>query len=138
MIVAKGRVRHHQGLDRHGVAFHVVADAGAGVDDDFIGQARIALAVHRFLADETLAEGPMAVHQRHPVGGIGIKHLLGGNDFDLVRVDLEAKIIESDFLDRLIDPLHGFEVPVRTFEEWLDAGAVDLGHGAVLSPARRP
>ena len=40
VVVAEGGVRDHQRLHRHGILFHDVADAGAGVDHDFIGQTR--------------------------------------------------------------------------------------------------
>jgi hypothetical protein len=55
VIVAERRMRHHQRLHRHGVVFHVVRDAGVGVDDDLVGEARKTLAVHHLVAREMLA-----------------------------------------------------------------------------------
>ena len=51
---------------------------------------------------EVLAETPMPVHQRQPGRGIGIEHLLGGDDLDLQRVDVEPHLVEGDALDRVM------------------------------------
>ena len=86
MIVPEGGVRHHQGLHGHGVFFHVVAYAGVGIDYEFVCEAHVALAVQLLLADEVLAERPMLIHQRHADRRIGVQHLLGGNDIDLIWI----------------------------------------------------
>ena len=39
VIMAKGGMGHHQRLHRHGIFFHVVTDAGVGIDHNLIGQA---------------------------------------------------------------------------------------------------
>jgi hypothetical protein len=122
VVVAESRMRHHQRLHRHGVLFHVVADAGVGIDDDLVGQAGEAFAVEPLLAKEALAERPVPVHQRHAVGGVGVEHLLGGDDLDLVGVDIEAEIVERDVLDRVVGPVEQVEVPFRTLEQVLAAG----------------
>ncbi len=58
-------VRNHQGLHRHGVLLHDVADAGVGVDDELVGERAVALAVHGLIARKVLAERPVAVEHRH-------------------------------------------------------------------------
>jgi hypothetical protein len=56
------------------------------------------------MVGETLAETPMAVHQRQADRGVGIEHLLGGDHLNLDGIDVEAEFIESDPLDRVVDP----------------------------------
>ncbi len=64
VIVSEGGMGDHQRLHRHGVLLHDVADAGARVDDDLIGETLQAVPIERFLAGKSLAEAPMPVHQR--------------------------------------------------------------------------
>ena len=47
MVVAEGGVGDHQGLHRHRVLLHAIADARIGIDDDLVGERLIALAVER-------------------------------------------------------------------------------------------
>src|SRR6185437_13092327 len=68
---------------------------------------------------EALAEAPVAVHQRQADRGIGIEHLLGGDDLDLVGVDVEPEFAEGDLLDRLVHALQRGEIPVRPLEQRL-------------------
>ena len=65
MIMAEGRMGHDERLHRHGVLFHIVTDAGIGIDDDFIRQSHMPFAVGSLLTQEGLSERPMAIHQRH-------------------------------------------------------------------------
>ena len=88
-VVAVGRMGDHQGLHGHGVFFHQVGDAGIGVDDDLVGQAHVAAAVVLLGGDELLAVGPVAVDHRHAHRGIGVHHLLGRDDLELVGVGVE-------------------------------------------------
>ena len=96
MVVAERGVRGHQGLHGHGVFLHQVDDARVGVDDELVGKAAPALPVEVIFEEEVLAERPVAIHQRHADRGIGVEHLLGRDDLDLVRVDVEAKVVERD------------------------------------------
>jgi hypothetical protein len=83
---------------------------------------------------EVLAERPVLVEQRHADRRIRVEHLLGGDDLDLVRVDVEAELIDRDPLDRIIDATDGAEVPVRPLVE--EAGLFRCKrHGAALTPA---
>ena len=61
VVMAERRVRHHQGLHHGGILLHDVADAGVGVDDDFVCQPLHAGAVHCLVAREMLAERPVLV-----------------------------------------------------------------------------
>ncbi len=117
MIVPERGMRHHQRLHRHRVLFEQVGDAGAGIDHDLVGERGIAGAVHRLLAREQLAEGPVIVHQRHGQRRIGVQHLLRRDDLDLVGIDVEAEILERDLLDRGIGAVEGGEVPICAVEQ---------------------
>src|ERR1700747_555666 len=55
----------------------------------------------------------MVIHQRHAQGGIGIQHLFGGNDFNLVGIRIELQIAERDFLNRLEYAVQRLERPLR-------------------------
>ena len=116
MIVAEGGMRDHQRLHRRGILLHQVGDAGRRVDDDLIGEAPQALAIERFLLGEMFAERPVLVIQRHADRGVGVEHLLGGDDLDLVRIDVEAEFGERDILAGVVDALQRREIPVGAFE----------------------
>ena len=92
MIVAEGGMRDHQRLHRRGVFLHQIGDARRGVDHDLIGEAQQALAIERLVMGEMLAERPVLVEQRHADRGIGVQHLLGGDDLDLVGIDVEPEL----------------------------------------------
>ena len=113
MIVAERGMRDHQRLHGRGIFLHDVADAGAGVDDHFIGEAAQALAVQGLVMREVLAEGPMPVEQRHGRGRIRVQHLLGRDHLDAVRVNVEAEFAERNPLDRVVAAPERAEVPVR-------------------------
>ncbi|MCY1308280.1 hypothetical protein D9M70_582740 [compost metagenome] len=117
MIVAERGMRRDQRLHRHRVFFHEIGDAGVGIDHQLIGEAAVPLAIVVLLIGEALAEGPMLVHERHADRGIGVEHLLGGDDLQLVRVDAEAHFLKRDLLDRVIGTRKGREVPVRALEQ---------------------
>ena len=117
VVVAECRVRDHQRLHRGRVLLHDVADAWIGVDHDLIGEALHAGAIHRLVAGEVLAERPVLVEQRHADRGIGIQHLLGADDLDLVGIDVQAEFVDRDLLDRVVHALDGAELPVGAFEQ---------------------
>ncbi len=111
VVMPECGVGHDQRLHRHRVLFHQVRDTRAGIDDDLISKARMAAAIHRFLARKDLAEAPMIIHQRHGERGIGVEHLLGRNDLDLVGIGVELQIVMRDLLDRLEGAVKRGEVP---------------------------
>jgi hypothetical protein len=92
-VVAVGRMGNHQGLHGRGVFFHQVADAGVGVDDDFIGQPHVAAAVALVGGNELLSIAPMPVVDGHAHTGIGVHHLFGGDDFQLVGIGVQAEAL---------------------------------------------
>ena len=78
-----------QCLHGHWVLFHQVGNAGVGVDDDLISESHPPLHVVLLIAQEGLAVTPVVIHQRHAYRGVGIEHLLGADDFYLVRVGIQ-------------------------------------------------
>ena len=117
VVVPERSVRHHQRLHRHGVFLHAIADAGIGIDDDFIGETHLALAVVPLVGNEMLAEGPVAVHQRHANRRVGIEHLFGRNDLDLVGVEIQPQIVTGHHLYGIVNVSERVERPVGTFEQ---------------------
>ena len=59
----------------------------------------------------------MPVHQRHADRGVGIEHLLGGDDLDLVGIDVEAELAQRDLAHRVVDLLDQLESPLRPVEQ---------------------
>ena len=110
-VVPVGRVRDHQGLHGRGVLLHQIADAGVGIDHDFIGQAHVAAPVFFLGGDELLAIAPVPVVDRHADRGIGVHHLLGGDDFQLVRIGVQAKALRG-LAYRVVVALYQLEGPV--------------------------
>ena len=131
MVVPEGRMRRHQGLQGHGVLFHQIDDAGVGIDDDLIGEAAAALAVVQFVMEEVLAEGPVAIHQRHADRGIGVEHLLGGDHLHLHRIDVEPQLLLRHRLDDVVGMRQGSEIPVRAGEQQVGSVCVP-GHRRFL------
>ena len=62
------------------------------------------LLVVGLVVGEPLAERPVPVHQRHADRGIGVEHLLGGDDLDLIGIDVEPELAEGDLAHRIVDP----------------------------------
>ena len=112
VVMAEGGVGDHQRLHRRRVLLHHVGDARIGVDDDLVGQSHQAAAVARLLLGEVLAEGPVLVEQWHADRGIGIEHLLGGDDLDLVRVPRQAEFGPGHGFAGIVDAPDRLEVPV--------------------------
>ena len=83
----------HQRLHRGAVFLHDIADAGIGVDDDLIGESLKPRAIDALILCETLAEGPVPVEKRHAGRGIGVEHLLGGDDLDLIGECVETQLL---------------------------------------------
>ena len=127
MVVAERGVRDHQRLHGRGIFLHQIGDAGRTVDHDLIGEAAIALAVGGFLKRKMLAERPVFVEQRHADRGIGVQHLLGGDDLDLVGIDVEPEFGARDLLAGVVDALQGRKIPIGSLEQAFGC------HGAVFS-----
>jgi len=111
-VVPVGRMRDHQGLHGHGVFFHQVTDAGVGVDDDLIGQAHVATAVVLFGGDELFAVRPVPVVHRHAHAGVGVHHLLGRDDLELIGVGVQLVALGRGTND-LVVLLDQLERPIR-------------------------
>ena len=122
-VVAIGGMGDHQRLHRHRVLLHQVADAWVGVDHDLVGQSHVAALVVLLGADELLAVAPVAVSHRHAHAGIGIHHLLGSDDLELVRVGIETKAPGrvADHVVVVVDQLEG---PVAGRSQALDRPAL--------------
>ena len=119
MVVAEGCVGNHQRLHGRRIFLHQVGNAGRTVDDDLVGKAAQALAVECLVMGEMLAERPVLVEQRHSDRRIDIEHLLGGDDLDLVGIDVQAEFVDGDLLAGIVDALQRGEIPVCTFEKTL-------------------
>ena len=88
VIMTKGGVGDDEGLHRRRIALHDIGNAGAGIDDDLIGQTHEPLAIHHLVLGIVFAEGPVVVKDRHARRRIGVEHLFGGDDLDLVGIDI--------------------------------------------------
>src|ERR1700738_190996 len=112
VIMAERRMSDDERLHRRRVFLHQVGNARRAVDHDLIGETLQALAIERFVMREMLAEGPMLVEQGHSDRRVGIEHLLGGDDLDLIRIDVEAEFAERDLLAGVVRPLQDRVIPV--------------------------
>ncbi len=110
-VVAVGGVGDDQGLHRQRVLLHQVGDAGVAVDDDLVGQPHVAALVVALGGDELLAVAPVAVVDRHADAGVGVHHLLGGDDLELVGVGVEPVALGGG-ADDLVVALDELEAPV--------------------------
>jgi len=104
----------HQCLHGHAVLFHQVGNAGIGIDHDLVGQPHVAALVALFRAEKLLTVRPVMVVHRHPDRGIGIHHLLGADNFDLVGVGVQA-VVRCDPGNLAVIALDQLEGPFRTF-----------------------
>src|SRR5262245_46758257 len=130
VVVTEGGMGDHERLHRRRVLLHQVGDARRAVDHDLVGQALDALAIERLVMGEMLPERPMLVEQGHADRGIGIEHLLGGDDLDLVGIDVEPELAERNLLAGVVHALQDGEIPVG-------AAVEPSGHGAARSFPRR-
>ncbi len=112
-VVAVGRVGDDQGLHGQGVLLHEVGDAGVGVDDDLVGQAHLPAPVAVLRGQEVLAEGPVVVVDRHAGRGVGVHHLQGADDLQLVGVGVQAEV-PGQAPDGVVEGGDGLEGPLRS------------------------
>src|ERR1700679_840874 len=56
------------------------------------------------------------IHERHAERGIGVEHLLRGDDLNLVGIDIEAEFAKRDLLNGAINPIKRLEIPFRLGE----------------------
>ena len=88
----------------------MVFSAGVGVDDNIVGQAHVTATVALFGGEKMLAVGPVVIAQRHADRSVGIHHLLGGDDLDLIGVGVQAVDLmgnPANLLVVLADQLEG-------------------------------
>ena len=85
------------------------AEAGKNVVTYDVGQAHVAALVVLLGGDEFLAVAPVAVVHRHAHAGIGIHHLLGGDDLELVGIGVQSEAVRrhADHAVVLLDELEG-------------------------------
>ncbi len=114
MVVAKRRVRDHQGLHRHRVFLHDVRNAGIGIDHQFVGQCLSTFAIEHFFAGKFLSKGPVRIHQRHADCRVRIEHLFAGNDLDLIAIDAQSKLAQRDLFNRIMSAAEKVKVPLGT------------------------
>ncbi len=119
VVVTERGMRHHERLHRHRVFFEQVGNARTGVDHDLVGERRIAKTIQNLLARKQLAERPMIVHQRHGKRGIGIEHLFGRNDLDLIGINIELQIVQRDLFDGLVGAVQRRKIPLHFSEKQL-------------------
>ena len=117
VIVTESRMGDHKRLHRGGVFLHDVADARIGIDDDLIGETLQSHAIDAFVLREALAERPVPIEQRHAGRRIGVQHLLGRNDLDLIGENVEAELLVGDPLDRVMNTLNRPEIPILALEK---------------------
>src|SRR5262245_35195258 len=132
MVVTERGMEDTETLVRRGILLHEVGDARRAVDHDLVGEPPETSSIERLVMGEMLAEGPVLVEQRHADRGIGIEHLLGGDDLDLVGIDVEPKLAERNLLAGVVHPLQDGEIPVGTAVE-----PFARGHDAARSFPRR-
>ena len=101
-VVAVGGMGDDQRLHHGGVLLHEVGDAGVGIDDDFVSQSHLTTPVILLGQHELFTVRPVLVAQRHSHRGIGVHHLFGGDDLDLVWVGVQTKLIGGDVADDLV------------------------------------
>ncbi|MNF26851.1 hypothetical protein D3C84_74950 [compost metagenome] len=111
-VVAVAGVGDHQCLHAHGVLFHQVGDAGIGVDHDLVGQAHLSAFVILLGAEEVFAIGPVVITQGHAHRGVGVHHLLGGDQLDLDGVGVQ-RIAFGEPADFAVVGANQLEGPLR-------------------------
>ena len=137
-VVPIGRMGDHQRLHGSGVFFHEVADAGVGVDDDFVGQSHVPTPVAPLGGQKLLAVAPVPVVHGHAHAGIGVHHLLGSDDLQLVGVGVQPEALGRGgngavvALDQLKRPVTGVGQRLHGALPW---GQRRLRHHAVAALA---
>ena len=89
-----------------------VGDAGVGIDDDFVCQPHVPAPVASLGGQKnSLAITPVPVVHRHAHAGVGVHHLLGGDDLQLVGVGVEPVAV-SRLANDVVVALDEFKGPV--------------------------
>ena len=115
-VVAVAGVRHHQRLHSHGVLFHQIGDTGIGVDHNLIRQSLLPVLITLLGFDELFAERPVSVVDWHTDAGVGVHHLLGGDDFNLMGIGVESVEFGYAVNFRKVD-IEQIKCPVRSIAE---------------------
>ncbi len=110
-VVTVAGMSDHQRLRRYRVLFHQVGDAGARIDDDLVGKTLHAAPVGLLVADEFLAVRPMRIADRESARRVGVQHLLGCDDLDLIGIRVET-VVAGNARDLRVVALEQIEVPV--------------------------
>ena len=130
-VVAIGGVGNHQRLHGHRVFFHQIRNARIGVDHNLVSQAHLAALVAFFGGDKLLAKAPVVIVHRHADRRIGVHHLLGGDDFQLVGVDVQPIFAHGDVVN---GPVVGFDQLESPFRAGGDRGGHDASSLRVAAP----
>ena len=111
-------VCHYQRLHGDSVFFHQVSNTRIGIDHYLVGQPHVATAVLLLSLNKLFAEGPVRVIDGHAYARIGVHHLLSGDHFYLVGVNIQSKGF-SNAVDFGFVLLQHVEGPVRTVTQRL-------------------
>ncbi len=125
-VVAIAGMRNHQGLHGHGVLFHQIGNARIGIDHDLVGQAHLTALVVLLGMQKMFAVGPVVIAQRHAHRGIGVHHLLGSDDLNLIGIGVQPVYITGNTADFLVVFADQVEGPFRAGGDGLP------GHVAIL------
>ena len=121
-VVPEAGMCDHERLHGHGVLFHEIRDAGVRVDHDFVGERLIPLSIGLLVADELLAIAPVRIPDGQTGAGIGVDHLFGADDLDLVGIRVET-VRGGAFSDLPLVAGDQIEIPFRARGD--EAHAVD-------------
>ncbi|ABA50205.1 hypothetical protein BURPS1710b_2028 [Burkholderia pseudomallei 1710b] len=131
-VVPVRRVRDDERLHRHRVLFHQIRDARVRVDDDLVREPHLPAAVALLGRQEVLAERPVTVVHGHSHRRIRVHHLLGADQLELDRIDVELVLLR-DLRDVGVVLLDQLERPIGRTRQRFAVGNV---HTRFLEPAR--
>ena len=100
-----------QCLHHHGVFFHEIRNTGIGVDDDFVSEPHLPPVVGLLNVEKLFAIGPVAIADGHADGRVGVHHLFGTDDFNLVGISVQA-IFFRNLADCAVIGLDQLETPL--------------------------
>ncbi len=115
-VVAVAGMGHHQRLHGNGVLLHQVSDTRVGVDHNLVGQPLLPVLIEPLGLDKLFTKRPVGIVNRHSDAGVGVHHLFGGDDFDLVGIGI--KPVEFSYpIDLGQVGIKQFECPVGSIAE---------------------